>query len=75
MILESKDNPKHYYLRKKYFIVDIDGVKQTATIKKDGSKESEDAVHRLIVGFKDLWSCLWKIHTIVNYYGRQAMKH
>ena len=75
VILESKDNPKHYYLRKKYYVVMVDGVKHMAAIKKVSSKESDDSIHRLIVSFEDLWPCLWKIHTSVNYNGRKAMEN
>ena len=34
--LEDKKDPKHYYLRKKYYVVEIDGVKQLARVKTLG---------------------------------------
>ena len=73
--LESTTDPKLYYYRKKYYVVAGEENRKLAAIKAEGSKESQDTVHRLVVGLEDMWSVLWKIHTSVSFNGRKAMEH
>ena len=69
--LENKNDTKHYYYRKKYYIVPGE-VKKVAFIKAPDSTESEESVHRLIVSLEDMWAVLWKVHVCVNHNGRIA---